>query len=173
MNASDIVKAKQNRILYNTYYNPVVLNSVVTSTLRPISSIYRYSNPDGSKVISTSYTSCITTCDTYVAKPTFVSYEMAQAMRDGEYGCGAGRRPIETSWKNTTSTVKVIQSTVLSTFVVSGPLLPSSMRYSSTIMTTGQAPTICPIIDYHQGTSYAARARDQCVNYPNQSGNCC
>ncbi len=173
MNASDIVKAKQNRILYNTYYQPTVLESSVTSTLRPVSSIFRYSNPDGSLVFSTSYTSCITTCDTYVAKPTFVSYEMSQALRDGEYGCTAARRPVETQWKNTISTFKVIQSTVFSTFSTSGVLLPSTVRYSSTFAVTSQPPLICPLIDYHQGTSYTVKSMDHCVNYPNQSGMCC
>jgi hypothetical protein len=134
--------------------------------------VIRYTSA-GINIVSTSYTSCVTTCDTYVAKPTFVSYDMIQAIRDGEYGCDARRRPVETDWKNTTSTMKVVQSTIYSTFVSGGPLLPSTFRYSSTIMTVGQAPVICPLIDYHQGTSYSVKSMDACANYPNQSGNCC
>lgn len=172
MNASDIVKAKQNRILYNTYYNPTILESSVTSTLRPISSVIRYTSA-GINIVSTSYTSCITRCDTYVAKPTFISYEMAHAIESGQYGCAVTKRPLETDWNKTTSTVKIIQSTLFSTFSTSGPLLPSSVRYSSSIMTIGQSPVICPLIDYHQGTSFSVKSMDGCVNYPHQSGHCC
>ena len=170
MNASDVIKAKQNRILYNTYYKPVVFESSVTTTLQPISSVIKYTSA-GINIVSTSYTSCVTTCNTYVAKPTFVSYEMVQAMRDGEYGCDAPRRAAETRWNNTSNITKIIQSTLFSTFSTSGPLLPSSVRYSSSIMTVGPTPTICPLIDYHQGTSFSTA--ESCVNYPNQSGHCC
>lgn len=172
MNASDIVKAKQNRILYNTYYTPTVLESSVTSSVRALSSIIRYTSA-GVNILSTSYTSCVTTCNTYVAEPTFLTYEMAQAVRDGRYGCAAPLRPLETDWDKTQSTLKVIQSTLYSTFSTSGPLLPSSVRYSSTITTVGQSPIICPLIDYHQGTSFSTKASDSCVNYPNQTGHCC
>lgn len=170
MNASDIIKAKQNRILYNTYYTPTILESSITSTIRPISSIIRYTSA-GINILSTSYTSCITRCDTYVAKPTFVSYEMINAVESGQYGCAAAKRPLETDWNKTTSTLKIIQSTIYSTFSTTGPLLPSTVRYSSTITTVGQAPVICPLIDYHQGTSFSVK--DSCVNYPYQSGDCC
>jgi hypothetical protein len=170
MNASEVIKAKQNRILYNTYYTPTVLESSVTSTVRPISSVIRYTSA-GINILSTSYTSCVTTCNTYVAKPTFVSYEMLHAMRDGEYGCDAPRRAAETRWNNTTTVQKIIQSTLFSSFSTTGPLLPSSVRYSSSLMTVGPTPVICPLIDYHQGTSFSTK--ETCQPYPNQSGYCC
>lgn len=172
MNASDVIKAKQNRILYNAYYSPTILESSVTSTVQPISSIIRYTSA-GINITSTSYTSCITRCDTYVAKPTFMSYEMATAIQNGAFGCAVAKRPLETEWDKTTSTLKVIQSTLYSTFSTTGPLLPSSVRYSSTMTTVGQIPVICPLIDYHQGTSFSTNAAGSCVNYPNQSGHCC
>jgi len=172
MNASDIVKAKQNRILYNTYYHPTILQSSITSTLRPISSVIRYTSA-GVNIISTSYTSCITRCDTYVAKPTFVSYEMVNAIQSGEYGCSALRRPAETHWQKTTPGMKLIQSTLYSTFSTTGISLPSSVRYTSTMIAVSPAPVICPLIDYHQGTSFSIKSMDACTNYSHQSGDCC
>ena len=72
MNASDIVKAKQNQTLYKAYYQPTVYQSTIYSTINQVSSVSR----------ADSYTSCINTAYTYVCNPTFISYELANDVKN-------------------------------------------------------------------------------------------
>lgn len=170
MNASDILRAKQQQLLYQTYYKPQVFQSTTCSTVNTISSIIRFVSA-GVNITSTSYTSCLTTVPTYSAPPTFISYEMAQKSQQGEYGCVA--RPAgETDWKRTESTFTYAQTTLLSTFTPSGPLLPSSVRISSTLVSTGPAPVICPLIQLQQGTAFSSHVVS-CDVPASQSGSCC
>lgn len=170
MNASDILKAKQRQLLYQTYYQPQVFQSTTCSTVNTISSIIRFVSA-GVNITSTSYTSCLTTVPTYSAPPTFISYEMAHAIQQGEYGCIA--KPAgETDWKRTQTSMAYAQNMLLSTFVPSGPLLPSSFRISSTLVSSGPTPTICPLIQLQQGTAFSSHVVS-CDVPVSQSGSCC
>lgn len=170
MNASDILKVKQQQLLYQTYYKPQVFQSTTCSTVNTVSSILRYVSA-GVNITSTSYTSCLNTVPSYSAPPTFISYEMAQKIQQGEYGC-VKRNEVETDWKRTNSTFAYAQTTLLSTFTPSGPLLPSSVRISSTIVSTGPAPIICPLIQLQQGTAFSSHVVS-CAIPASQSGSCC
>ena len=55
MNASDIIKAKQNQTLYKSYYQPTVFQSTIYSTLTIGSSIL---NKTGPSISSINYYSC-------------------------------------------------------------------------------------------------------------------
>jgi hypothetical protein len=74
MNASDIVKNRQNKVLYNAYYQPTVFQSTVVSTLSPISS---YTGGYAS------YESTVITAYNYSCQPTFLSYELLNEVKNG------------------------------------------------------------------------------------------
>lgn len=117
MNASDIVKAKQNRTLYKAYYRPTVFNSTCFSTISPVSTISEIS----SNVIIEQYsslTSCVTCVNEYVCNPIINSYQFANSLLDGSYLCGKKKRS-ELEWKKTNSTLIYFYSTIMITNIVS------------------------------------------------------
>lgn len=170
MNASDIVKAKQSQTLFKAYNNPTVFQSSTYSTLNTVSSILNYVS-SGIVFGSTSYTSCINTVYNYVCNPTFVSYEMANAIKNGAYVCD-GKVPSQLQWKNTNSTLQYTYSTIYSTFSTTSTILPSTIRVTSTLVSTGPEPVICPLINFYQGTNFASRC-DVCNNFYGGSNACC
>jgi hypothetical protein len=167
MNASDIVKAKQNQTLYKAYNNPTVFQSSTYSTLTSVSSFVNVIS-SGIPLMSTSYTSCINTVYTYVCNPTFISYELAKSVKDGVYECG-GKIPSELQWKNTNSTIIYSYST-LSTSPTS--TLISTFRITSTTVLTGPSPVICPLIEMNQGTNFDSRC-NVCNNILGDPNACC
>lgn len=117
MNASDIIKAKQNRTLYKAYYRPTIFNSTSFSTVYVGSTISQVS--DSQFVISTAnYTSCNTNVNTYVCNPTFISYQFANDIKNGSYECGL-KKYSELQWKNTHKRVVYFNSTIYSTSIIS------------------------------------------------------
>ena len=154
MNASDIVKAKQTKALYNAYYNPTVFQSTTFSTITTVSSILNYVS-SSVPITSDSYTSTVETAYNYVCQPTFVSYEMANALRDGVYICG-NRSISDLQFKNTTNTVQYAYKTNYSTFSFNPSVqLPSTFRVTSSFITASRGPVIQPLIDFEQGTSFS------------------
>jgi hypothetical protein len=135
MNASDIIKAKQNRTLYKAYYNPTVYNSTITST------IYPYSSINGG---TPSYTSTINTQYTYTCNPTYIDYELAYDIAAGKYECG-GKSISELAWKNTDPTL------IFNYYSTSY----SSISTTSTTILTAPGPVICPQVEFYQGTNFA------------------
>jgi hypothetical protein len=163
MNASDIIKAKQNRTLYQAYYRPTIFSSPIVSTINycPISSI---STTNG---FVSSVVSCTTTNYLYRCNPPVISYELANAINTGKYECGfpycstitewnTGNQYIMgncdckisfLTWKNTNpTTIYNYASTSISTFTV-----------TSTSVLTGPSPVICPAPEFYQGTNYDSR----------------
>jgi hypothetical protein len=148
MNASDIVKAKQNNTLHCAYYHPTVFQSTTYSTVNVVSSIINYVS-SGYVFSSTSYTSTQHTVNTAVCNPTFMSYEMQQQVLSG--------KPVsELQWKLNTSTLAYAYSTTYSSFNNPANILPSSIRVTSTLVATGPGPVICPLVDYYQGNHASA-----------------
>lgn len=142
MNASDIVKARQDKVMYRSYVNDsigtAVLQSTVVSTITPISSI-----AGG----STQYVSTIQTNYTYLCQPTFLTYETRYDIKDGSQLCGSCvAAPME--WVNNTSTLIRAYSTVYSTLST-----PSTIVVTSTTVLRGPEPLICPDPEFYQGTS--------------------
>ena len=154
MNASDIVKAKQSNALYKAYYKPTVFQSTTFSTITTVSSIVNYIS-SSIPITSTSYVSTVETAYKYVCQPTFVSYEMANAMRDGAYTCG-NRSISELQFKNATSTVQYAYNTNYSTFSFNPTVpLPSTFRVTSSFITASKGPVVQSLIDFQQGTNFS------------------
>jgi hypothetical protein len=163
MNASDIIKVKQNRTLYQAYYRPEIFSSPIVSTVTycPISSISTASG------FISSVTSSITTNYLYKCNPPIISYELANSINTGRYECGfpycstltewnTGNQFITgncdckisfLTWKNTNpTTIYNYTSTSLSTFTV-----------TSTSILTGPGPVICQSPEFYQGINYNSR----------------
>ena len=167
MNASDIVKAKQNKTLFQAYYRPTIFPGIgpttdgCTSTLivtdtsiEPVSSI---------SIVGTSYVSTSCTEYLYTCNPAFTSYNLLNDVNSGKYLCGSPycssisiwntgtTIPTGTcnckisylTWKNTNETTIYMYST----------LNYSSIYTTSTNILTGPSPTICPDPMFYQGNS--------------------
>jgi hypothetical protein len=141
MNASDIVKAKQNKALYKAYYNPTVYTSSIISTVSVLSSII---NPD--YTLNNSYGSTLTTCYDYDC-PRFISYEMAQNVENGK----TTGKESNLEWKNTTSTFTYAYSSI-NTTSQSGSIT-TIIQVESTLIMTAPNPVICPLVQFYQGNS--------------------
>ncbi len=142
MNASDIVKAKQNKTLYKAYYRPTVFQSSIFSTLNVVSSS---SGPQGTySSFTSSYTTCLTQVNNYLCNPTFISYQFAKDVNDGSYECGL-KSISKLQWKPTEE-IRYLYSTqysisTLSTIVnkfCSTPIISTlNLVNSSVLSTTG------------------------------------
>ncbi len=160
MNASDIIKSKQNRTLYQAYYRPTIFPSGTTSTISyyPISTI-----STGSGYIS-SITSTVTTQYNYICQTPNISYEIANSINSGKYECGFPYCSTLSIW-NTNEIIPVgvcdCNISVLN-WTYSNPTTIynistatySSIVVQSTIVQTGQAPVICPLANFYQGTNF-------------------
>jgi hypothetical protein len=138
MNASDIVKNKQNQALYQAYYQPRVFQSTVFSTLTPISSYTGGYN---------SYGSTVNTVYTYSSQPTFLSYELLNEVKAGKDQCTATCTS-ELTWSNLTSTTTKFYNTNYSTLST-----PLNIGVTSTIVQGSTGPVICPRVNFYQGTN--------------------
>ena len=139
MNASDIIKAKQNKTLYKAYYTPLVYQSTIFSTVTAYSTINNLSIK--------SYVSCINTSYNYVCNPVFTNYEMRNNVKDGSDKCGATSLT-NMQFVKSDATIYAY-STVLSTF---GPnMYPSSFLITSVIGSSAPSPCITPLVQFYQG----------------------
>ena len=167
MNASDIVKAKQSRVLYQAYYRPTIFPSHTTSTINycPISTL----STNGT--IVSSFNTCTNTQYQYICEKPIISYELANSINEGKYICGspycstisvwntgqiypAGVCDCKISfltWKNRTPTTIHNYSTV--NF--------STVTDSTTSILTGPMPVICPLAEFYQGTNFDNKCGNQ------------
>ena len=91
MNASDIIKAKQSRTLYQAYYRPTIFqgstsngtNVFITSTINfcPISTV------SSSSGFISSFVSSVTLNYSYKCEKPNVSYELMNSINEGKYIC--------------------------------------------------------------------------------------
>ena len=158
MNASDIVKAKQNKVLYNSYYKPIVYDSTIYSTLRIISSVLC----DEPLEPCISYTSCITTVYNYVDNPTFMSYETLNQIKAGGVACGASNAS-QLQFDRVPDIPMYTYSTIYSTFTENNFVYVSSIVIASTFISATPSPLVDSFIRFKQGTT-------QCIT--NQCHNC-
>jgi hypothetical protein len=138
MNASDIVKNRQNKVLYNAYYQPTVFQSTVVSTVSLISS-----HTTGPK----SYRSTVNTAYNYLCQPTFLSYELLNEVKNGKVEC-TGTCTSQLTWTNLTSTTQYMYATNYSTLST-----PLQISVTSTNVQGSKGPVICPLINFYQGTN--------------------
>jgi hypothetical protein len=153
MNASDILKAKQAKVLYQAYYKPTVFQSTTYSTLNTVSSILRYPDPS-TNVTENQYTSCINTVYTYVSEPAYMTYEIAQQIKEGAYGCG-GKVKSQMQWKATNNTTIYSYSSIYSSFSTPQISTVSTVKIQSTIIKTAPGPLIQPLVNYYQATTFS------------------
>ena len=149
MNASEIIAAKQNKLLYQSLYRSQSTSTAVYSTIRPISSIMT-SISSGVPIAATSYASCLVTVPQYACAPRFMSYETARAAAAGANECG-DRVVGESDWIKSVSTATqayIVSYSTLSTV--------SSVRVTSLLTATAPGPLICSAADVRQGTAFSA-----------------
>jgi hypothetical protein len=169
MNASDILKAKQAKTLYRAYYKPTVFQSTTYSTLNNVSSIF-VSPSESGNIVANQYKSCINTVYNYVAEPTYLTYELAQQVKDGAYGCG-GKVRSQMQWKATNSTIIYCYSSIYSSFNTPNISTVSSVNIQSTIVNIAPGPMIQPLINYYQPTTFSACK--SCDNIYQVTNGCC
>lgn len=170
MNASDLIKAQQNKTLFKAYYQPTVFQSTTFSTVTTLSSIIRLVS-SGVPITSTSYVSCTQTAYETMCEPTFMSYASRYSIGNGASTC-MGRRPKETTWKANQSTTVYSYRTIYSTLVAPSTLAPSTIRVASTVVLTAPTPKICPLTQVQQGTSFASQC-PSCSHVLGSPGACC
>ena len=166
MNASDIVKAKQNRTLFQAYYHPMITPSTTTTTIV----VSTFISLDVDLIMQSNV--CSTVIYNNLCMPTFISYQLANDVNQGKYLCNTytlaqqvGGNAINTTstaqtqckisnlqWQTTLSTVTTAYNTV------------GGITYSTSSATSLQSPVstfilpvICPLVEFYQGTNFASR----------------
>ena len=179
MNASDIVKAKQNRTLFQAYYHPIATTSTI-STILYTSSLVSSISTGGA--VYNDYLTCSTVSYQNLCIPPIISYQLANDINQGKYLCRQynlaelyGRNIVETStvvascfvpselaWKNVNSTMIYEYDPI---YAVDSTL--QSVDVTSTIIATGPLPVICPLVSFYQGTNFSSKCttcnqQDEC-----------
>jgi hypothetical protein len=187
MNASDIIKAKQNRVLFQAYYRPTIFPGVTpngTDTLiRSTINYCPYSSVSSGGEIISSIVSCVNTSYLYTCNSPFISYELANNVNNGKYTCGfpycstisiwntgqtiaTGTCDCKISnlqWKNTN------QGLYYNYFYSTGS---TSVSVTSSIVATGPSPKICPDPVFNQGTNFDNNC-PSCNNIGSGTNACC
>ena len=166
MNASDIVKAKQNRTLFQAYYHPAITPSTTTFAFSTITSI------SSSVGFPTQSTVCSTIVYNNLCMPSFISYQLANDVNDGRYLCNTYTlaRKVGANTVNTTSTAtnlctlsnlqwKNVNSTLTNSYapLYGSQSTVSTFRRTSDYIQTGPLPVICPLVNFYQGTNFASK----------------
>lgn len=127
MNASDIIKSKQNATIYKSYYK------YATSSVK--STLYTISSNNGISSIG----SCNYTIYEYPCNQPFMTYELANDVNKGKYACGA-KTVTQTIWKADPSIP------TQNIYAFSSYSTPSSIKGASTILSVNShavRPMIC------------------------------
>ncbi len=172
MNASDIIKAKQNRALFQAYYRPTIFPGTTSSGDTPfiVSTINYcpYSSISSGGSILSSFTSSVTTSYLYTCNSPMPSYELANSINSGKYLCGfptcssisiwsnnttvpsgtCGCKISNLQWKNTSQGVFYNYNYSTGSTTVS---------VTSTTVATGPTPLICPQVEFNQGTNFDSK----------------
>jgi hypothetical protein len=170
MNASDIVKAKQNRTLFQAYYHPMITPSTTTTTI--VVSTFISSISDGRDPPPMQSNVCSTVIYNNLCMPSFISYQLANDVNQGKYLCNTytlaqqvGGNAINTTstaqtqckisnlqWQTTPSSVTTAYNTV-------GGITYSTISATSlqSPVSTFILPVICPLVEFYQGTNFASK----------------
>ena len=166
MNASDIVKAKQNRTLFQAYYHPAITPSTTTTTI-VVSTLISL---DVDLIMQSNV--CSTVIYNNLCMPSFISYQLANDVNQGKYLCNtytlAQQVGIDTllttstaqtqckisnlQWQTTLSTVTTAYNTVGGITYSTSSATPLQSPVSTFIL-----PVICPLVDFYQGTNFASK----------------
>lgn len=188
MNASDIIKAKQSRVLYQAYYRPTIFpgstiggtNVFITSTINycPVSTV---SSGTALGFIS-SVVSCVTTNYAYKCEQPSISYNLLNDINQGKYLCGFPSCSSIVEWNTNKSYITGVCNCKISFLTWKNTTIApvyqySTATYSSVVITSslipsGPGPIICPLIDFYQGTSFDSRC-DTCNTNLYGNNTCC
>ena len=166
MNASDIVKAKQNRTLFQAYYHPMITPSTTTTTIV----VSTFISLDVDLIMQSNV--CSTVIYNNLCMPSFISYQLANDVNQGKYLCNtytlAQQVGIDTllttstaqtqckisnlQWQTTLSTVTTAYNTVGGITYSTSSATPLQSPVSTFIL-----PVICPLVDFYQGTNFASK----------------
>ena len=177
MNASDIVKAKQNKTLFQAYYHPAITTSTTTTTIVVSTFISSLSS-----VANQQNYVCSTVIYNNLCMPSFTSYQLANDVNQGKYLCNTYTLAqqvgvntlLTTSTAQTQCKISNLQwqttpSTVITTYNTVGRTTysTSSGTYLQSPSTIAILPVICPLVDFYQGTNFD----NKCV-VCQQNGSC-
>lgn len=149
MNASDITKSRQNRVLFQAYYRPIVFPSAITSTINysPISSVSTVSG------YVSSFASTINIQYGYIYNKPVSSYELLNEIKDGKYLCGYPYCSTISDWNTGLTTpsgtcdckisIMTLKNTNLTPIYNYNSTSYSSVTITSTTILTGPRPNIC------------------------------
>jgi hypothetical protein len=169
MNASDIIKARQNRNLFYAYYRPIVFSSGTVST----TNTYLISSSAGG---GTSSTVCSTINYLYTCLPQFISYELENDVNNGKYLCGYPACSTITEWNTGvthitgTCNCKISQLNwsantsmgAMTTYASTGSTLSTSLNAYAV------KPLVCTNPDFYQGTNFSSKCQ-VCSNLGNNA----
>jgi len=159
MNASDIIKERQNKTLFQAYYRPNIFsdgNSIVsTINYCPVSSL---------KTGTPSYVSSVTTNYLYTCQQPVISYELANSINQGKYNCPYPYCSSISVWQTgqtfptgvcncKISNVQWVNN-ISTTFYTYSTTNLSSISILSTSIMAGNGPVICPLVEFYQGTNF-------------------
>lgn len=160
MNASDIIKAKQNRVLYQAYYRPNIFSTLITSTIifYPVSTI-----SSGGQFISSFASSINIQYGSKCDKP-LISYQLLSDINNGRYECGFPNCSSISEW-NTGKTFPIGEcdckisfltwkSTTPSLLYTYSTINYSSIQTFSTTIMTAPNPFVCSLIQLNQGNKF-------------------
>lgn len=166
MNASDIVKAKQNRTLFQAYYHPAITPFTTSTTIVVSTFISSISGQINQSNV------CSTVIYDNLCMPTFTSYQLANDVNQGKYLCNTYTLAqqvgintlLTTSTAHTQCKISNLQwETTLST-VTTAHYTANQSTYSTTSATPLQTsistfilPVVCPLISFYQGTNFASK----------------
>ena len=137
MNASDIVKTKQNKAVALSYQQSFTLSSTVQTTIYQVSSIAGGTPRYGSTLNTVYDKTCM---------PTFTTYETRNKVQESP--CTACNLS-SMDWKNTNSTLMYAYQSVYGTLSTTSTVLTTS-----TIVQTAPQPFVCDGVSYRQGTHF-------------------
>jgi hypothetical protein len=166
MNASDIVKAKQNRTLFQAYYHPIITPSTTTTTI-VVSTFISSLITDPASIMQSNV--CSTVIYNNLCMPSFISYQLANDVNQGKYLCNTytlaqqvgGNAINTTSTAQTQCKISNLQwqttlSTMTTAYNTDGPTTISVTSLQSPV-STFILPVICPLVDFYQGTNFASK----------------
>ena len=137
MNASDIVKIKQNKAIALSYQQTFDLTSTVQSTIYQVSSIAGGSTRYGSTLNTVYNTACT---------PTFTTYQTRNEVQQSPCtACSTSSM----EWNRNHSTIMNTYRSVYSTLSTT-----STVITASTWVQTAPQPVICNGVSYRQGTHF-------------------
>jgi hypothetical protein len=167
MNASDIIKAKQRRTLYQAYYRPTIFPGLEGSNSTLINSSINYCPISTITIngdIISSVVSCVTLHYSYKCDTPNISYNLLNDINQGKYLCGFPYCSTIVQWNNQQEYITGVcdckisfltwKNTSMSYIYSYSTINYSTIETYSSLVPSGPHPLICPLVSFNQGTSF-------------------